>query len=612
MRKYLALALFIFGAGHAFAQAFPTNNISAGAVTSAKKSEVVAGMVEEGYSRLSSGDEEGALREVDAALQIDPKNVSAYELRGSIHIQQKLWDRAEDDYKAALAISPSTAVYKYKLAEIKFMQKLFDAARLRYLAIKDDPVLGDLATYKIILCDIFEGREEIAAGELAALNHGEKKLSYYYANALWDFTHKKIKEGDELVGTAQQTFGSAENQPYLETLIDANPVHGPEITFVTKNGDRFQQVKVVVESEGLRISTSKGWQTIPFDQMPDDLSAFPEEIRKEIVTRTQLAKAGQGVPVDGASPSFTTKTGQHYDHAKIAVSDDGLLVLTPDGWETIPFDQLPDDLSPFPEEIRKRIVRRAHAAQVVNDEDVWPSFTTKTGQHFDQARVALGDDGLQVLTPDGWITIPYNQLPDDLSAFSKEMRQRIETGRREAAQAAAEVDRVTFTTKSGKQYDQVRFTVEEDGLQVLTPDGWVTVPFADLPADLSGFPGNLRSELMSKRREAADLAEEDARPTFTTKRGKHYEQVRVFVADDGLQVLTADGWIRVPFDQLPKDLSPFPAGIIEEIRAKMQALPLTEPNRVSSAASIEHQASPNRSTPKLDPVYGSGSPNPIP
>jgi hypothetical protein len=53
--------------------------------------------------------------------------------------------------------------------------------------------------------------------------------------------------------------------------------------------------------------------------------------------------------------SFTAKNGVHFENSKVSVGDVGLNVLTSEGGTTIPFDQLPDDMSGFPQELQKRI-----------------------------------------------------------------------------------------------------------------------------------------------------------------------------------------------------------------------------------------------------------------
>jgi len=42
--------------------------------------------------------------------------------------------------------------------------------------------------------------------------------------------------------------------------------------------------------------------------------------------------------------------------------------------------------------------------------------------------------------------------------------------------------------------------LEDNGLQALTPDGWITIPLAQLPDDLSPFPDGLREDIVARRK----------------------------------------------------------------------------------------------------------------
>ena len=69
--------------------------------------------------------------------------------------------------------------------------------------------------------------------------------------------------------------------------------------------------------------------------------------------------------------------------------------------------------------------------------------------------------------------------------------------------------------------------------------------------------------------------------TFTTKDGKRYRNVTPIVTDSGLNVVTPDGGVLIPFNQLPDDLSVFPPKVRDEItNAKMvQVFKVVKPQR---------------------------------
>jgi len=446
---------------------------------------------------LADGDLDQAIREACLAIQLDPHTASAYELRGSIYIEEKLWDKAERDYTTADKISPDIA-YKYKLAEIKFLQKAYDNARPRFVALEGDAGLGDLAIYKVFLCDLLGGHEAASIRELSALSQADGHPSYYYCHAAWDWTHNQMADMNKLLTSARQLYGNSTYELYISSLSEALRYHPDTATFVTKDGKQYDHARVFLEDTGLRTSTPQGWVTLPLEQLPDDLSAFPEELRGQIAKkRADLSTTTAQINL----LSFTTTLGKSYDHVRWSVEDAGLLVLTSDGRVTIPFGQLPTDLSSFPPDLRQTIMQKRQSAANTPTHTALVSFATRQGKKYDQVRASLTEDGLHILTPDGWITVPFGELPEDLSVFPADWRSPMLAKHSSSPDAPFGMKLVSFTTTKGKHYDQVRAAIEGHGLRLLTSQGWLSVPFDQLPADLSVFPEQWRDKIALKQAE---------------------------------------------------------------------------------------------------------------
>ena len=418
----IASALYLLCVLFSQAQQSPTNSSSGAGNDLAQNAQTANDLLRKASDNVDSGNLDEALSSIDAALQLDSSNSQAYELRGSIYIQKKLWDRAEDDYLKALSIDPSSVAFKYKLAEIKFLQQSFDIARIRFAALRNDPGLGDLAAYKVFLCDLQTGQEDLAASDLAQINRGEKKPSYYFCNAVWDMYHHKKKEANALFTAAADAYSDSVNDLYISSLKELNDFHAPVVSFVTKDGVEYNQVSVFVENDGLRVSSSRGWITVPFAQLPGDLSMFPLELREQIAAKNQMTPA---ITTDPPLLSFTTKNGKQYNRVQWSVDGDGLHVLTADGWIRIPAEQLPEDPVAFPAEVREKITAERKSSPEAESVPQPLTFTTKKGELYDHVRWFIGDDGLHVLTSDGWMAVPFSQLPDNLSGFPAELREQI-------------------------------------------------------------------------------------------------------------------------------------------------------------------------------------------
>jgi len=473
----------------------PATNATAPAPPSV--ADATADLLSKSSLHLADGDLDQAIREATLAIQLDSHNASAYELRGSIYIQEKLWDRAERDYTTAAKISPDVA-YKYQLAEIKFLQKAYDDARPRFAALQGDARLGDPAVYKVFLCDLLGGHEALSARKLAALDQAGKNPSYYYCHAAWDLYHSQRAEANKWFASADHLFDSSTNDLYLSSLIEAQRFRLTVATFVTKDGGRYDHARVFLEDTGLRTLTAKGWVTLPLERLPDDLSGFPEELR-ELIAKKRAALLATTPQI--SLLSFTTQSGKSYDHVHWSLEDSGLSVLTSDGWITVPFGQLPRDLSPFPPDLQRTILQKRQSAPATATRTDLVSFTTRQGKKYDQVKASLTEYGLRILTPDGWITVPFGELPDDLSVFPVEWRSQMLAKHSSGPDDLFGMKLVSFTTRKGIHYDQVRAAIGGSGLHLLTSQGWIAVPFDQLPNDLSVFPEEWRAKIATRQKE---------------------------------------------------------------------------------------------------------------
>ena len=161
-----------------------------------------------------------ALNKVNAVLQTAPQDPDAYGLRGDIYAEKKLWNLAEKDYLKVLEINGNNVSVKFNLAEIQFRQKKYDAARPGFIALKQDSIMGDLATYKVFLCDLFGGHDDIAANELDALNQVGSNASYYFANAAWCLYHHKTEDARGWLMSATNIYAPNKFGIYAASLID--------------------------------------------------------------------------------------------------------------------------------------------------------------------------------------------------------------------------------------------------------------------------------------------------------------------------------------------------------------------------------------------------------
>lgn len=169
-----------------------------------------------------------ALAEVNAALKIDPANARFLVVRGDIYVKKMLLKEAEADFTTAAKLKPDDAIPAYDLAEVNFMQKEYGDARAIFAVVVKDPRLGELAKFKIFLCDLMGESLDKAEEELAEFNREGIGASYYYANAAWDLYHHRLEEARPWLNSAARIYSKEKNDLYTSTLIDLGFLANPE------------------------------------------------------------------------------------------------------------------------------------------------------------------------------------------------------------------------------------------------------------------------------------------------------------------------------------------------------------------------------------------------
>jgi Tfp pilus assembly protein PilF len=168
-----------------------------------------------------AGKFDAALTELNTVLQTDPKNVIGLSLRGKVYSDKKMWEQAQNDFETAHVLDPGNPTLSFDLAETKFSRKMYDDARAGFAEIstrQDD--IGDLAAYKVFLCDLLAGHTEQAQKELDAFNKVGSHASYYYANVAWNAVNHKPDDARTWLISATGIYSAQKNNLFCQSLID--------------------------------------------------------------------------------------------------------------------------------------------------------------------------------------------------------------------------------------------------------------------------------------------------------------------------------------------------------------------------------------------------------
>jgi tetratricopeptide (TPR) repeat protein len=168
----------------------------------------------------SQGNHDAALEKANSVLQADPKNIAAYSVCGAVHTKMKLWGEARKDYEAILQLDAKNVSAKFDLSELEFQQKAYDDARPGFVALQKDDDWGDLAAYKVFLCDLLGHHEEVARSELDGFNKVGSNPSFYFANAAWYLVRQQPEEARNWLISAVRIYAPSKIYFYSSTLKD--------------------------------------------------------------------------------------------------------------------------------------------------------------------------------------------------------------------------------------------------------------------------------------------------------------------------------------------------------------------------------------------------------
>jgi tetratricopeptide (TPR) repeat protein len=175
------------------------------------------------YKEIQNLEEKGkydeALAKANAAVEANPKSIAPYVLRGHLYTEMSQWDKADADYRTILQIDPNNFPALFNRSEIKLTKKDYDGARDGFFALEKNPDWGDLAAYKVFVCDLLAGHELASRSELEAFGKGAPHASYYFANATWSFCRKKPDDAQSWIASADHIYPRKTIYFYSATLV---------------------------------------------------------------------------------------------------------------------------------------------------------------------------------------------------------------------------------------------------------------------------------------------------------------------------------------------------------------------------------------------------------
>ncbi len=195
-----------------------TTNMAAGEPNQLQ-ADAAQGMLREAFQDMSNQNFDAAFQVVGNVLKLEPTNTTALNLRGSLYSMKKQYPQAQADFEQAHQSDPANANFTFNLVEIKFLEKDYDGARAGFVTLETNPDLGDLAAFKVYLCDLFGGHKAQADAELAAFDAAGSNPSYYFANVANDLVNTKdIESARGWLASASDIYSPQKFEYYSSSL----------------------------------------------------------------------------------------------------------------------------------------------------------------------------------------------------------------------------------------------------------------------------------------------------------------------------------------------------------------------------------------------------------
>lgn len=198
----------------------PSEHVSSYAdVSISNRADRIAALLKEATDFFEHRKYTAALEDAARLVEVDPDNAEAYLLRGNIYARQKNWVDAQADFQHAIHLKGASAGASFNLAELQFLQRNYDAARAGFLPL-EKTTMGDFASFKVFLCDLFGGRNEEASRDLAAFNVVGSNPSYYFSNAAWALYHHQTDDARGWLDSASRIYSPTKYALYTSSLTD--------------------------------------------------------------------------------------------------------------------------------------------------------------------------------------------------------------------------------------------------------------------------------------------------------------------------------------------------------------------------------------------------------
>jgi tetratricopeptide (TPR) repeat protein len=173
------------------------------------------------------------MEEIDKASAIFKDSPELYNLRGSCYVEMRSFDKAMAEFEKAFALAnKDNPNIEFNIGEVFFVTKQWQKAadvfeRICKRITTENPALGRLTEFKILLCKKKLGKKEEVAALTEKYDFMDDSPFYYYAKATQSYDDNDQKKAEEWLATAGRVFQDPNTTaPWKDTLVEYGYIKG--------------------------------------------------------------------------------------------------------------------------------------------------------------------------------------------------------------------------------------------------------------------------------------------------------------------------------------------------------------------------------------------------
>lgn len=166
------------------------------------------------------------LDELQKAEKVFADTPEIYNLRGSCYVEFRDFDKAMEDFRKALELSPDNPSVEFNIAEVLFVTKKWQEAHDAFEALfrklpENNLSLGRLVEFKILLCKIKLGKEVDVITLSNKYDYLDDSPFYYFAQAAVEYEKENLLKAEEWLARAGRIFQDPNIlAPWQDTLVE--------------------------------------------------------------------------------------------------------------------------------------------------------------------------------------------------------------------------------------------------------------------------------------------------------------------------------------------------------------------------------------------------------